>query len=82
MDKNWTRQEILHALRLKGTTAAAVAEKAGISRFTIYGGLGAPYPKAQKLIADALGKSRQDIWPEFYDENGLRTGLLNSPRAA
>lgn len=79
---NWTKQQILFALRDSGTTVAAIAEKAEISRFTIYGALEQPYPKVANLISEALGKKPHEIWPELYDETGARRGLLTRERAA
>ncbi|RXT52928.1 hypothetical protein B6S44_19505 [Bosea sp. Tri-44] len=79
---NWTKQQILFALRESGTTVAAIAEKAEISRFTIYGALEQPYPKVANLISEALGKQPHDIWPEHYDATGARRGLLTRERAA
>lgn len=82
MAMNWTKQRILFELRERGITASEIAGKAGISRFTIYGGLERPYPKVNDLIAEALGVPRQTIWPQFYDANGNRIGVINATRAA
>ncbi|WNJ89132.1 transcriptional regulator [Bosea sp. 685] len=82
MASNWTKQQILFALRERGTTAAELASKAQMSRFTVYGGLERPYPKVHDLISEALSMPRQAIWPEFYDANGERSGLISNPRAA
>lgn len=82
MTATWNKQAILFALRAKGTTASALAAKAGISRFTIYSGLESAYPRVHDLISEALGVPRQEIWPQFYDAKGERTGLINGSRAA
>jgi lambda repressor-like predicted transcriptional regulator len=82
MRSNWSKQQILFALRERGTTVAAIAEKAEISRFTIYGALEQPYPKIAGLISEALGKTPNEIWPEHFDEAGARLGLLARERAA
>lgn len=82
MRSNWSKQQILFALRERGTTVAAIAEKAEISRFTVYGALEQPYPKIANLISEALAKKPHDIWPQLYDENGARIGLLAGGRAA
>lgn len=82
MASNWTKQAIIFALRERGTTAAQLAENAGISRFTVYGGMERPSPKVHALISEALGVPRQEIWPQFYDEAGNRTGLIRAKRAA
>lgn len=82
MTINWTKQKILFELREKGLTASEIASRAGISRFTVYGGLQRPYPKVNDLISEALGVPRQQIWPQFYDERGNRIGVINAARAA
>ncbi|MFC3635824.1 transcriptional regulator [Camelimonas fluminis] len=82
MARNWTKQVILHALRQRGTTAAEIARQNNVSRFAVYAGMVRPYPKVNGMIAGALGKKPQDIWPEYYDSNGKRIGLLVAPRGA
>lgn len=82
MASNWTKQAIIFALREKGVTAAELARQNGLSRFTIYGGLDRPAPKVQSLISEALGVPRQTIWPQFYDKDGNRIGLIGAKRAA
>ncbi|MFC5423330.1 transcriptional regulator [Bosea eneae] len=79
---NWTKQRILFELRERGLTASEIATKANISRFTVYGGLERPYPKVNDLISEALGVPRQVIWPQFYDADGNRIGVINATRAA
>lgn len=79
---NWSKQEILFELRQRGLNAATVATKAGISRYTVYSGMERPYPKVNDLIAEALGVPRQIIWPQFYDAEGNRIGIINASRAA
>lgn len=82
MASNWTKQAIIFALREKGITAAELARQNALSRFTIYGGMERPAPKVQAIIADALGVPRQAIWPQFYDQQGNRIGLIGASRAA
>ena len=79
---NWTKQRILFELRERGVTASELAARAGISRHTIYGGLQRPYPKVNDIVAEALGIQRQVIWPQFYDADGNRTGVISASRAA
>lgn len=73
---NWTKQRILYELRRRGTTAAALARKEGLSRSTLYGAMEQPYPRVHSLIAKALGSKRQTIWPEYYDARGQRLRTL------
>lgn len=81
MTANWSREKILASLRERGTTAAAIADDAGLSRFTLYKALTTPYPKAQSIIARALGLSPQQIWPQFYDETGARRHVIRRKAA-
>jgi lambda repressor-like predicted transcriptional regulator len=53
-----------------------------MSRYTVYGGLERPYPKVNDLISEALGVPRQIIWPQFYDAEGNRIGVIKTKRAA
>ena len=82
MTINWTKQRILFELRGKGLNAAELAAQAGVSRYTVYGGLERPYPKVNDLISDALGVPRQVIWPQFYDAEGNRIGVIKTKKAA
>lgn len=82
MASNWSKQDIIFALREKGITAAELARQNDLSRFTIYSGMERPAPKVQALISDVLNVPRQKIWPQFYDENGNRLGLIGASRAA
>lgn len=34
--------------------------------------LGAPYPRADRLIAKALGMSVHELWPDRYESDGTR----------
>lgn len=82
MASNWSKQDIIFALREKGITAAELARQNDLSRFTIYSGMERPAPKVQALISEVLDVPRQKIWPQFYDESGNRIGLIGASRAA
>jgi Ner family transcriptional regulator len=81
MAVNWSREKILASLREKGTTAAALADQSGMSRFTFYKGLTTPYPKVQTLIAQSIGQPPQVIWPIFYDDCGQRRHVIRRKAA-
>lgn len=73
---NWTKQRILYELRVRGTTAAALARREGLSRSTLYGAMEQPYPRVHSLISEVIGVKRQTIWPEYYDRRGQRLRTL------
>lgn len=78
--RNWTRTDIVFALRRRGTTAAALAKAEGLSRNTLYSGMERRYPKVQRIIAAALKLEPRDIWPEWYPPEGNGRGELMTRR--
>ena len=72
MSANWSKARIIYELRESGTNAAALAAAHGLSRSTLYSGMERPYPRVHDLIAEALGRARQHIWPLFYAADGRR----------
>ncbi|WP_113868384.1 helix-turn-helix domain-containing protein [Brenneria salicis] len=63
---DWHLADIIAALRKKGTTLAAVSRAAGLSSSTLANALSRPWPKGERLIADALGIHPSEIWPSRY----------------
>lgn len=71
MKKNWHSADIIAALHRKRLTLSAVSRQAGLSSSTLANALTRPWPRGEKLIADAIGVEPQEIWPERYiDEHG------------
>ncbi|GKX40940.1 DNA-binding protein [Pectobacterium carotovorum subsp. carotovorum] len=71
MKKNWHSADIIAALHRKKLTLAAVSRQAGLSSSTLANALTRPWPRGEKLIADALGVEPQEIWPvRYFDERG------------
>lgn len=63
---DWHRAEIIAALKIRGTNMSALSEANGYTRNGLRNALYRPYPKAEKIIADALGLKPQEIWPSRY----------------
>ena len=64
-------RHFLHVAGVQGISVAALSEKAGISKTTIYryaNGQGSPTVDAMKLIAKALGCTVREAFPEVYSE--------------
>ncbi|QRN40391.1 helix-turn-helix domain-containing protein [Pectobacterium carotovorum] len=53
-------------LRKKGTTLAAVSRAAGLASSTLANALTRHWPKGERLIAEAMGKRPEEIWPSRY----------------
>lgn len=56
---------------LRGTSVAALAAEHGTVRQAAYHVFTRPYPRMERLIADALGVTPQQLFPERYDADGL-----------
>ncbi|MHB7086321.1 helix-turn-helix domain-containing protein [Klebsiella pneumoniae] len=69
--QDWHPADIIAGLKKKGTSLAAVSRSAGLSSSTLANALLRPWPKGEKLIADAMGISPEIIWPSrYFDEVG------------
>lgn len=64
--QDWHPADIIAGLKKKGTTLAAVSRNAGLASSTLANTLLRPWPKGEKLIADALETSPENIWPSRY----------------
>ncbi|EGO8361351.1 transcriptional regulator [Escherichia coli] len=70
---DWHSADIIAALRKKGTSLAAVSRRAGLSSSTLTNALSRPWPRGEKLIADAPGISPEIIWPSrYFSDEGHR----------
>ncbi|EBG2392765.1 transcriptional regulator [Salmonella enterica subsp. enterica] len=66
IDNDWHPADIIAGLRKKGTTLAAVSRKAGLSSSTLANALTRRWPKGERLIAEELGVTPEQIWPSRY----------------
>lgn len=64
--KDWHVEDIKCALRKKRITLRSLSIQAGLSPTTLNNVLRVPYPKAERIIADALGEKPENIWPSRY----------------
>lgn len=61
--RDWDRHEVVAAVRRRGLTIAHLARENGLSSGAFSQALVKPYPRAERIIADALGLRVEDIWP-------------------
>lgn len=64
LPKDWHRADVVAALKKLGWSVARLAQEHQLSRTTLYTALDRPYPKGERIIADALGLRPEEIWPE------------------
>lgn len=63
---DWHQADIIAALKKAGTNMSALSEANGYSRNNLRNALYRPYPKAEAIIASAIGVKPKDIWPSRY----------------
>lgn len=61
-------------LELRGLSLRALARREGVSHQAMSAALLAPSSHLQPVLADALGVSVHQLWPEWYDERCNRIG--------
>ncbi|PNK61492.1 helix-turn-helix domain-containing protein [Psychrobacter sp. FDAARGOS_221] len=64
--EDWHQAEIIASLKKSGTNMSALSEAHGYSRGALRNALYRPYPKAERIIAEAIGVEPKDIWPTRY----------------
>lgn len=74
------RAWIKYQIHMQGRTMAQVAAAAGVDRRTLYTVFQKPYPRMEKVVADALGLMPQELFPERYDADGLPNRMRGRPR--
>ncbi|MEC5318286.1 helix-turn-helix transcriptional regulator [Brenneria populi subsp. brevivirga] len=67
IEQDWHPADIIAGLRKKGTTLAAVSRDAGLASSTLANTLTRHWPKGERLIAEALHKRPEEIWPSRYN---------------
>lgn len=63
---DWHRADVVAALHKKGWSLRALSRQSGLSDGTLKSALDRPYPKAEKIIAAAIGIEAREIWPNRY----------------
>jgi Ner family transcriptional regulator len=64
--KSWHPQEIMAAVRMRGTTMQGLARRHGFAPTTFNKALRMRMPHAHAVIARFIGCSRHEIWPHWY----------------
>ena len=64
--QDWHIEDIKCALRKKRITLKSLSIEAGLAPCTLNNALRVSYPKAERIIANALGVEPKDIWPSRY----------------
>lgn len=68
--KDWHRADIIAAVRKTGTNFNQLSVKHGLGIGVLRNCLNNPYPKYERLIAEHLNTTPQQIWPSRYNADG------------
>ena len=70
---------IKYQLDLRGLNFASLARQHGLTRTCVIGALYGPYPRMERIIAEAIGVEPSTLWPERY-ANDVQTTRRRSKR--
>jgi Ner family transcriptional regulator len=76
----WDRHSILAEIKRRygSLNEFAATTEMDAAHFSV--ALAAPYPKAERVIAGALGVPRHHLWPDRYDADGRRLSTRSRPK--
>jgi Ner family transcriptional regulator len=69
---DWDVYEITAQLKRRGLTVAELGRRNGYAEDSLRMVAIKPWPKAEKIVADALGLTPEDIWPNRCAERRRR----------
>lgn len=72
---DWHRADIVAALHKANLSLRALSQANGLSAGALNNALDRPWPKAEKIIADAIGVAPSDIWPSRYERRQCKREL-------
>ena len=75
LPQDWHKADIKAALEKAGWTLRRLSVHHGYCEGSLKKALRVPYPKAEGIIADALGLKPKVIWPSRYDERRPLRGV-------
>ncbi|HDT4781675.1 TPA: helix-turn-helix domain-containing protein [Klebsiella pneumoniae subsp. pneumoniae] len=67
--RDWNRIDIVAELHKRDITLRGLSASAGLSPDTLKNALARPYPKGERIIADALNLEPSSIWPSRYNKD-------------
>jgi Ner family transcriptional regulator len=77
--KDWHRADIKAALEKAGWSLRRLSQHHGYCPGTLQTALLRPWPRAEQLIAEAIGVRPEKIWPSRYDERRPLRGIGGAP---
>ena len=72
--KDWKPNEVKAELTRRSLSLRGLSRANGLHADTLRDALRRPYPKAERIIADAIDVSPHFIWPSRYRPDGAHKG--------
>jgi Ner family transcriptional regulator len=63
---DWHRADIVAALKKRGLSVRQLSRDAGLGENTLANALRMPWPKGERIIAEAIDMTPQQVWPSRY----------------
>lgn len=70
--QDWHRADIKSALEKRGITLRDLSRQAGLSPDSLRNVFTRSWPRAERIIADALGITPQEIWLSRYSDMQIK----------
>ncbi|EAA2618794.1 transcriptional regulator [Salmonella enterica] len=70
--QDWHRADIKSALEKRGITLRDLSRQAGLSPDSLRNVFTRSWPRAERIIVDALGITPQEIWPSRYGDMQIK----------
>ncbi len=77
---DWHRIDIVAALHKRGVSIRKLSVRSGMKPDTLKNALSRSWPKAERIIADAIGVAPEQIWPSRYARHNNNPPLLSQQR--
>jgi Ner family transcriptional regulator len=72
---DWHRADIVAAVRKAGWTLRKLSLAIGLSPNALNNALDRPWPRAERIIAEAIGVTPETIWPSRYAHRNFKPVL-------
>jgi len=73
--QDWHKADIIGGLWKRGTSVQKLSRENGYSGNGLELAIRKPWPRAQRIIAEALGVAAHEIWPSRYLPDGSPKGM-------
>lgn len=80
--KDWHNATIVYRLKMRGVSLRQLSKSHGFSPTALSVALQRPWPKAEGIIAAAIGVSPESIWPNRYAKRTAKRARIAGRKCA